>query len=344
MWMSGKPTGNAETRTRLATCGRVLRVGFGAAVFGASAWYVGRTFQWRELGQVLRDVNLACLIAGGGASMVVFWMLRTLRWHVLLRRTDTRVRLLDLYLCTAVTLSVSPFTPLQSGEILKIELLKKYGMIQRAPGYGSFLVERALDLAALVAMACVGLLTTVNILPNRAYACAVLGVMGLVFAAGMIVLAKLRLKGWLQRLLEHMRQCVGDSRTLVLATAITCVSWASVAFCWQVFLYSAGIYLGCSKAMALMSIVALISILSLIPGGLGINEVGTSQLLVCFGLSAAVAQAGAIVLRSQSLVAIGLGAIHLGIWRFVRTRRNRRLAAAAIAVRQSAAGGDTFPG
>lgn len=132
-------------------------------VFAASVWYIGRTFQWRDLGQVLKTVNLTCLIAGGGTSIVVYWLLRTLRWHILLRQTGTRVPLFDLHMCTAVSRSFALFTPFQSEEMLKIELLKKHGLIQRSPGYGTFLIERVLDLAALLAMACVSLLTTVNL-------------------------------------------------------------------------------------------------------------------------------------------------------------------------------------
>ena len=317
-------TPNETTRTWWGRRHQIVSVVFGAILFAASAWYIGRTFHWRELGQVLKTVNLTCLIAGGGASIVVYWLLRTLRWYILLRRTGTHVPFLDLYLCTAVSLSFALFTPFQSGELLKIELLKKHGLIQRSPGYGTFLVERVLDLAALLAMACVSLLTTVNILPNRMYAYVILGGLLLAGVAGLLVLAKLRVTGRLQRLWEHMRQCVGDLPTLTWVAVITCVSWASVVFSWQLVLYAGGIHLGFAKAVALMSIVALISIISLIPGGVGVSEIGTSQLLMHFGSTAAVAQAGSIVLRSYSLVAIILGVAHLGLWKLVRSRRKQQ--------------------
>jgi uncharacterized membrane protein YbhN (UPF0104 family) len=157
----------------------------------------------------------------------------------------------------------------------------------------------------------------------------------------LIVLTKLRLKGRPQQLLEHMRQCMGDVPTLVLVVAITCLSWASVAFSWQVFLYSGGIHLGFAKTVALMSIMALISILSLIPGGLGIFEAGTSQMLIHFGVAVAAAQAGSLVLRSYSLLAIALGAGHLGLWKLVRARRSRRLATAITETEPLTARGNT---
>lgn len=316
---------------------RLLAVGFSLIVCLGSVWFIGRTFEWAQLAQVLRGVNVAFLIVAGGASIEAYWVLRTLRWHVLLRRTNTRVPLLDLYMCTAVSLSFALFTPLQSGEMLKVELLKKYGMLRRYPGYGSFLVERALDMVILLTMACVSLLTVVDILPNRTYAYGILGLMALVSIAGLVALAKLRLRGRPRQLMETMRQCVGNVPTLIVVTGISCVSWASVAFSWQVFLYGGGIHLSFAQAVALMSIVALINILSLIPGGIGISEVGTSQMLMHFGFAAAIAQAGSLVLRCYSLVAIGLGAGHLGLWKLIRSRRSRRLAESQVVTKQLAA-------
>ncbi len=260
---------------------------------------------------------------------MAYWMLRTLRWCILLRRTGAHVPFLDLYLCTAVSLSFAAFTPLQSGEMLKVELLKKYGMIQRSPGYGSFLVEKALDLMVLMTMACVSLLTTLNILPDRAYSYWIFGGLVLTCIVSLIVLAKLRLKGRLQQLLEHIRQCAGDTPTLLLVIVITCASWAAVAFSWQVLLYAGGIHLGFAKTVALMSTVALISILSLIPAGAGVFEAGTSQLLIHFGVVAAVAQAGALVIRSGDVLAAALGIGHLGLWKLVRLLRGQRAQTAA---------------
>ncbi len=303
---------------------RAITVTFSMLVLAASVWYIGRTFRWKEIGHALQNVNLTVLVLGGGASIVLYWMLRTLRWHILLQRTNTSVPLLDLYLCTAVSLSFALFTPLQSGEMLKIELLKRYGMISRSPGYGSFLVERALDLTTVLAMACLSLLTTLNILPNRAYAYYFISGLAIVCIAGLLILRKLRLKGPAQQMLDHMRECVRDVSTFLLVTVITCASWASVAFSWQIFLDSASVHLSFSQSIAMMSVVALISILSLIPGGLAITEAGSSEVLLRFGFVPAMAQAGALVLRSYSVIAIVLGALHLGLWKVVRMQRGSR--------------------
>ena len=80
-----------------------------------------------------------------------------------------------------------------------------------------------------------------------------------------------------------------------------------------------------------MAVVALISILSLIPGGVGISEASTTQILIQYGLAAPAAQAGLLVLRSYFVLAIALGAAHLGAWQVARLYRRRAEPIAAIA-------------
>lgn len=322
-------TDSYRTGTGVRRWKHFFTIGLSMLVFVASVWYICRTFQWQDLGEVLKHVDLICLFVGGSAASMLYWMLRTLRWQMLLRRTDTHVPIIDLYLCSVVSLSFSLITPFQSGEVIKIEFLKKYGMIQRLPGYSTFLVEKVLDLATLLMIASVSLLTTLNILPNRVYAYWIIGSLVLVCSASLYMLAKLKLKGRPQQLLECMRQCVGDKSTFLLLIAITCASWAAVAFAWQVFLSAGGIHLGFVKTVAVMSSVAVIGILSLIPGGVGVSEAGTAQLLMHFGISTAVAQAGSLLIRFISLWALVLGTIHLGLWKLIRIWRNKSVCQAA---------------
>ena len=310
---------------------RVAAIIFSAAVFVGSTIYVVFTFQWGPIVLALKEVNLIYLIGYGGSSIILYWMIRALRWHLLLKRTDTIVPFFDVYMCTAVSLSFSIFTPLQSGEMLKVELLRKYGMIQRLPGYGSFLVERALDLAIVLTIAGISLLTALNILPDRSYAFYLIAASISFGVIGIYALYKLRFTGRAQQLLDHMNQCISNVPKLVLVTFITCVSWASVAFSWYILLYCGSLPLDFLKTVALMSTVTLISILSLVPGGLGISEAGTSQVLIWLGFASTAAQTGSLLLRSYSIIAIVLGVAHLTLWKIVRKRRNRRSTAATCA-------------
>jgi len=284
-----------------------------------------RTFYWQEIKEVLWAVNLPWMFIGGGLSIMIFWLLRTVRWCILLRHMNSSVPFVDLYFCTSVSLSLSIFTPLQSGEMFKIELLKKNDMISRLPGYASFLIERIVDLGVVLIMASLSLLFIINILPNRSYIYFIVGIPFIGFILGIIFFRKLRLKGRLQELLNNLWQGVGDLRTLFLVLSVSFLSWASVAASWLIILYSGSIKISFVKSLALMSIVTLISILSLVPGGFGISEVSIAQILKEFGITAVNAQAGAIILRLYSLVAISFGLAHFGIWKLLRMIRYQRI-------------------
>ena len=307
---------------------RFATIFFSAAIFLLSAYYIRNTFEWRAIGSILRAVNLPWLIMGGGTSIMAYWLLRALRWHMLLTKMDVHIPFLDIYLCTAVTLSLSLFTPLQSGEMLKVELLRKYGMMERLPGYGSFVLERIVDLVVVLSMAAVCLITTLRILPNQSYAYGILIGLPVMLFLAWLGLRKSKLKGKLGELVQHVMACTTDVWTLAAVVLVTCASWCSVALSWQIFLSAGSVNLGFVHAMALMSVIALVNIASLIPGGLGVSEAGTAQVLTHFGVATAAAQAGALVLRSYSVVAIVLGLLHLWVWKLIRTARARAAAMA----------------
>ena len=128
--------------------------------------------------------------------------------------------------------------------MLKVQPLKKYGMIGRSAGYGTIVVERVLDLVVLLSIGCVSLLTTVGILPDRWYVYLILALILLSAPGGLLLVLRLRLPEKAGEFLGRIRDCVRDPRTLLGAFVITCASWVSVAFSRQVLLFSGGVNLG----------------------------------------------------------------------------------------------------
>ena len=59
------------------------------------------------------------------------------------------------------------------------------------------------------------------------------------------------------------------------------------------------------------------TLLSLIPGGIGVAEVLTIEALVAMGIAPAAAQAGALILRLYGLIGIVFGLCHLMVWPFL---------------------------
>src|SRR4051812_49009241 len=93
------------------------------AVLAASVAYIAATFRWHEALAILARADAAWFFAGGGGAILVYWVVRALRWRLLLRGMGVQAPFVELYLSSSVALSLSVLTPLQSGEALKVELL-----------------------------------------------------------------------------------------------------------------------------------------------------------------------------------------------------------------------------
>jgi uncharacterized membrane protein YbhN (UPF0104 family) len=284
--------------------------GVAAVLLVASGVYIALTFQWREAARLLAGADAAWFFLGGGAAIISYWIVRALRWRILMGGMQVRTRFLDLYLCSSVALSLSVLTPLQSGEALKVELLRKYGGLERAPGYSAFLLERVADLYVVVAIGAVALLS------STLY-CALLLVAVLIALpiVAYVALHRVRLPGRLGEFVSHLQGGVGTPWALALLLATTFLGWAIVAFGWHASLYSLAIRLDFAQTLGLLSVITLATIASFIPGGLGIAEAGTAEMLKRYGVDAPLAQAGALALRGFSLLVIVLGLAHFALLR-----------------------------
>ena len=277
-----------------------------ALVLAASVAYIAATFQWREALAILARADAAWFFAGGGAAILVYWALRALRWQLLLRGMGTQAPFADLYLSSSVALSLSVLTPLQSGEALKVELLRRQGHVQRLPGYSAFAIERVADLYVVAA---IGAVSLIGVNPPSLVLAAV--AFTAIPLAAFFALHRVRLGGRAGEFVGHLQEGVASAGALFSLLLLTAAGWLAVAFGWHAALRSIAIDLELRQTLALLSLITLATIASLIPGGLGIAEAGTAELLRRFGVDDALAQAGALALRGFSLLVIALGFAHL---------------------------------
>lgn len=262
---------------------------------------------------------------GAGSITLCYWVVRTLRWAVILKDMNIEVPFIDLYLCSSVIVSLSIFTPVQSGEVFKVELLKRYGLIERLPGYSSFIVERIADMAVVSLLACCSLLFYRDILiRSQLLFVMIFFIIVLVFGAT-ILLAKYPLKGKSSLFIKSIKKSLVNTKVFSKVMFLTLVGWCLTAFAWKLCLYSLSIDIGIQESIAMASIMTLINILSFIPGAVGIAEAGTAVLLIQFGQEAPTAQAGALILRLYALFVAILGAPHLVAWLLFRKSRSRLL-------------------
>lgn len=283
----------------------------GIFFFIVCANYIVHTFQWAEIVTILLNANLIWLLVAGSFAIILFWIFRSLRWYVLLKASGVHVNFLDLYFCTSVSLTISTLTPLQSGEMLKIEFLRRYSLMDRSVGYSSFLLERIMDVSAVSLLALAGTLSRYYFGVDQASIWIVLIGLVIFLCLGIFVVTKINVRSKILDSFKQMLLSAHDGKTLSLLILLTFCSWVTVAFGWQVCLYSISIQISLEKMLFMAATLSIINVMSFIPGALGIFEVGTTEFLLSFGNSAALAQTGAVILRAQLLVIIVLGVIHL---------------------------------
>ncbi len=280
-----------------------------AAVF--LAWVVF-TFHWRAIGQVLLHTNLLVFGVASAATLPLFFLSRTLRWQLLLPDQARSRGLLDRYLMVGAAVGLAALVPLQGAEILKVESGHADSGLARRRGYSALLIERGLDLGVILAI--FWICYPAYLPPGGRKAAALLLAFALLAGLGALGLGRIpgtgRLAAWgaLFRDLLHT-----PGRTLAIL-AVTAAGWLLVLAGWAGVLAALDVHLPLAGLLAFMTGIALVGVFSLIPGGLGICELGITGMLVLAGVDPARAQGVAILLRCYSLVSAALGII-LAIWR-----------------------------
>lgn len=279
--------------------------------------YLVLNFQWADIFQILQTANLSWLLLGGMTTLLAFCLIRSLRWYVLLQLSGSFIPYGILHLCNTAVMFLTVTTPFQSGELLKVELLKERGLLDRSFGYGTFAIERIADLFIVATIAAFGVLSGLVLASEQLPTASVL-IFFLIFGAGIAGMGWLLIRwqsGSWRGLIGSLQTVVANPRSLLWTVTLSLVAWILVGLSWQVCLYSVQIELGFFQTLVMMAIVTIINILSFIPGGYGIAEVSIAQYLNYAGLSDVMAQTGAIMIRIQSVLLIGLSLVHLILWK-----------------------------
>lgn len=284
--------------------------------------YILTSFQWLEIIKILKNAKLFWLLGAVPVSILIYWLLRTWRWLILLKNLNVHINFVELYLCNVCAMTLTIVTPLQSGEMLKVELLKSRGLIERFSGYSCFLVERVLDLFVLISLAALFTLTSFDFGISHSTIIAAWVILILILILSVSTVNKIKVKGKIGEFLAHLRAYTSNIQSLWPVLLLTFCSWSVVAIGWQICLYSISIDLGFQKSMALMSILTIINILSLVPGAIGISEVGIAEFLVHTNSGLASAQAGSLIIRFYGILIIFLGLVHFLLFKLLKNKKN----------------------
>jgi uncharacterized protein (TIRG00374 family) len=276
-----------------------------------------------DYGASLRAISQTKLIlyALAFAAFYFSFVVRTVRWEILLRNTGEHNRFGELFHIIILAWFANCVLPAKMGDFYRAYLLRQQTEVSGSKGLGTIFSERALDFLVLMSLLVVsGLISFRAQVPGRFIPAFIVG---LVIAAGLIAgLLVIRYsEGRLSRFLpEHLRERATRFKhgllsafagRLPLLLGLTVLVWMAESA--RLFLVVQALPLHVSLSLAQIMFIALVaSLLTTIPalpGGLVLVEGGIIAVLVFFGLNASQALSVAILDRLisyWSLIAVGL--------------------------------------
>ena len=298
---------------------RLVRKSVPIAVAFAAVYYIWNHFEWLQIFYILQNANLDLFLGWSIGTILAFFLLRAIRWQLLVDTINVRCgSFLHLYLCTSYCLALSNITPAQSGEALKVEMLRRVSGLQRFEGYACFAAERLLDIICVLQLATAVLILGVGRDLGLSVFILALVVMAVIFSSIAVAFLLTRVGPWKSRAKAMLGKFATNPARLALGWSLSMGSWLVVVLGWGACLSAVGISLSFVQLLFLTSSVVLVNIFSFIPGGLGVSEVTTAILLGNLGIPSSIGQAAAIAIRAYGLATLILGLLHFAFWRMLK--------------------------
>ena len=293
--------------------GPILRAVVGAAISIAALWFVLRGADLAKTGDLLRTADLRW-VALAAVFVTLDLSFRALRWQRLIRPIAA-VAYPPMLGYLMVGYLANNILPARLGELVRSHYLGDREGISRASALGTVVVERVVDLVAVVAIASVALLllSVRGVIANAVLVgAAVTGLFLIVLAVG---IAAHRLPGldriralvdrWprvreMARSLQDGLAVAARPRTVGEAILVSAISWAMAILALAAVGQSLGIQLSMAQAALIASGVALVSAVPAGPSNLGTFELAAQEL----GKAVGVAPASALALGILSHVLI----------------------------------------
>ena len=276
----------------------------------SSVVFIFLSFEWKEVSRLLKTTNLTLFIFLLGVLTLLHWMIRALRWRILLGEEARRLSSLSIYFATAISTGLALLTPAQSGDLLRIELLRSTTDLDRKSGYATLVAEKLLDFIVVIVMTLMFGFSTLSDVVSPTIVKSAMFFIALC-SATFICMRKRPFMVSTLTFLSDVKRALRTPSILICACLLTVLDWAVVCLSWQWALESIAVKIDFATMFVIMCLIVILGVISLIPGGLGVAEVGLSALFMTYGLAEEQAQASALILRSYGLYMILLGLVHL---------------------------------
>jgi uncharacterized protein (TIRG00374 family) len=287
----------------------------------------------------LRRAHPVPLLAATLLATLTF-VLRAIRWHYLLRRTDgSPVPPAALWHATAMGFMANNTLPFRLGELVRSYAISRLGGVPLGAVLSSIAVERALDLLTLIALLGLALLgaglpSDTVIMGSRLDQLAIRAGILCVFifgAALAVILFPLlaervirkvipfpRLADRVVNLVEALRkgfEVLREPGRLIPAVAWSILHWLLNGVAFYVAFFTFDIPVGFPGALLIQTMIAFGVAAPSTPGYFGVFELVTAAALALFGVPAGLGVAYGVTFHITTFVPIVL----LGFWSLART-------------------------
>jgi uncharacterized protein (TIRG00374 family) len=300
--------------------GTVIRAAVGGAISIVALWFVLRGVDLAETADVLShaDLRWIALAAIFSSSDLA---LRALRWQRLLRPI-AHVRYPPMLGYLLIGYLANNVLPARLGELVRSHYLGDREGISRASALGTVVVERVVDLVAVVGIASVALLvlSVRGVVASAVLVgAAVAGLFLVVLALGIVAhrlpgVDRIRnaVERWpqvreLASRLQGGLAVAGRPRTVAEALAVSAVAWTVAILAWAAVGQSIGLQLSIGQAALIASGVALASAVPAGPSNLGTFELAAVEIGKAIGVPSDSAFALALIVHASILVITSLG-------------------------------------
>lgn len=247
------------------------------------------------------------VVALGWVLLVV---VQSLRWHLITAHA-AQVRWFDSLALRIVGNLANAVLPARGGDVLRVELLSRIGLVSRATAVGTELTDVWVDkLGWLIALLAVCAFGSPPWWMSRVVAC--------IGALSIIAISSIALAGrfagrweWVDAIARGMSR--SWKRTALVAGFVAPVSWLVETSVIVAASRVAGMPLGPMQAFAMLTALNL-AMLVPVPANLGTTEASATAALVAFGVPLETAAGFAVVYHLGQLtptIALGLGATAL---------------------------------
>ncbi len=314
----------------------MIGIALGAVLLGWFLW----TIEWPDFVAALAEVKLGW-VALSAAILFGEFVLRAVRWRILLRPLAPDVSFGALLSATLVGGAVNTLLPARAGDVARPLVAHRRTGISLAAIVTTNVVERVFDLVGLlfVLLLMLVMLPTVagpegELVENLRRYGFVLGGAGLGGLVTLVLVARRRdwltatlqalavrlpgplgerLSGLLGGLVEGL-SAMARTRDVVSAIAVSLVLWFNGALSIYVLFHAFGIQLPFGAACFTAVAIALTVVAPQAPGFVGLFHVAIEKTLVLWGLTAAPAKGFAVIFWGISFLPVTLLGL-LALWR-----------------------------